>query len=474
MFKLLIVDDEKSVRYSFRKLLASSRYTLQEADGFDSALKIFAQNPPDLAIVDIEMPGKSGLELLKAIKDLSPLTPVIIVTAYGSGDRVIKAMKFGAYDYVEKPFDIPKLIALIEEALKATQSIPAQEAFTSQSDFKKTIGLTKNDNKIIGESPAIKEVYKLIGRVAASDASILVTGESGTGKELVASAIHTYSDRANKPFVTLNCAAIPETLLESELFGYEKGAFTGAAKDKPGKFEEANGGTLFLDEIGDMGLALQAKLLRVLQEGSFERLGSTRTQYANVRIITATNRNLEQLIQKKAFREDLYYRIRVVTIALPPLRLRKEDIPVLARHFLQKHARETRLENINIHPQALEIMLEYPWPGNIRELENTIKRAMILAKGNVITPELISKEFVPTPATFIPPPNRLGLYLSSETIGREGEIFSLVNSEVEKDLIFWALEKTSGNQAKAARLLGISRVMLHERMEKFQIQKHKS
>lgn len=467
------MDDEKSVRYSFRKLLTSSRYTLHEADGYESALKVFEQNTPDLAIVDIEMPGKSGLELLKAIKDMSPLTPVIIVTAYGSGDRVIKAMKFGAYDYVEKPFDIPKLISLIEEALKATQAIPAQEAFAGPPETKKTTGLTKNDNKLIGESPAIKEVYKLIGRVAASDASILVTGESGTGKELVASAIHTYSDRATKPFVTLNCAAIPETLLESELFGYDKGAFTGATKDKPGKFEEANGGTLFLDEIGDMGLALQAKLLRVLQEGSFERLGSTRTQYANVRIITATNRNLEQLIQKKSFREDLYYRIRVVTIALPPLRLRKEDIPVLARHFLQKHARETRLDNINIHPQALEIMLEYLWPGNIRELENTIKRAMILAKGNVITPELVSKEFVHAPTTTMATPNRLDQYLSNDTIRREGEIFSLVNSEVEKDLIYWALEKTSGNQAKAARLLGISRVMLHERMEKFQIQKHK-
>lgn len=467
MFKILIVDDENNVRYSFRKLLASSRYSLFEADHYEAAVKVFSEIKPDLAIVDIEMPGKSGLELLITFKEVAPLTPVIVVTAFGSGDRVIKAMKYGAYEYVEKPFEIPQLIALIEEALKTTQAIPIDEFAAVASKPASSRFAEKESDKIIGESPAIKEVYKLIGRVAASDASILVTGESGTGKELVARAIHKYSERVSKPFITLNCAAIPETLLESELFGYEKGAFTGATKDKPGKFEEAHGGTLFLDEIGDMGLALQAKLLRVLQEGAYERLGSTRTQHANVRIITATNRNLERLIQKKAFREDLYYRIRVVTIALPPLRMRKEDIPVLAKHFLLKHAHETRLENINIHPKAFEKMLEYPWPGNIREMENTIKRAMILAKGNIITPELLSKEFALSPPDEIFEHSGLDYYLSPELIEREGEIFGLVSDAIEKDLIQWAMEKTGNNQAGAARLLGISRVMLHERLEKF-------
>lgn len=471
MFKILIVDDENNVRYSFRKLLASSRYSLYEADQYETAVQVFSEVKPDLAIVDIEMPGKSGLELLKTLKELSPLTPVIVVTAFGSGDRVIKAMKFGAYEYVEKPFEIPQLIALIEEALKTTQAIPIDELTPVASKSSSKRFPDKETEKIIGESPAIKEVYKLIGRVAASDASILVSGESGTGKELVARAIHSYSDRVSKPFITLNCAAIPETLLESELFGYEKGAFTGAAKDKPGKFEEANGGTLFLDEIGDMGLALQAKLLRVLQEGTFERLGSTRTQHANVRIITATNRNLENLIQKKAFREDLYYRIRVVTIALPPLRMRKEDIPILARHFLLKHSRENRLENINIHPEAFEKMLEYPWPGNIREMENTIKRAMILAKGNIITPELLSKEFLLPPQAEVIAQSGLDHYLSPELMEREGEVFGLVSEAVEKDLIQWAMDKTGNNQAGAARLLGISRVMLHERIEKFKLLK---
>lgn len=472
MYKILIVDDESSVRYSFRKLLAGPRYTLSEADNYDKGIQVFNEVKPDLAIVDIEMPGKSGLELLKSLKEMAPHTPVIVITAFGSGDRVIKAMKFGAYEYIEKPFEIPQLIALIEEALKTTQAIPVDLITTSPAETKKPRPVTSGDDKIIGESPAIKEVYKLIGRVAASDASILVTGESGTGKELVARAIHTYSDRASKPFITLNCAAIPETLLESELFGYDKGAFTGANKDKPGKFEEANGGTLFLDEIGDMGLALQAKLLRVLQEGSFERLGSTRTQYANVRIITATNANLEALIGKKDFREDLYYRIRVVTIALPPLRLRREDIPLLARHFLKKHASESRLENITIHPEALEKMLEYPWPGNIRELENTIKRAMILAKGNVITADLLSKEFLPPVVRPLQPGEGLNHYLKTEFISREGKIFELTMSALEKDLIRWALEETGWNQAKAARKLGISRVMIHERIEKFGLEKN--
>lgn len=471
MYKILIVDDESSVRYSFRKLLAGSRYVLSEAENYEVGIKVFGELKPDLAIVDIEMPGKSDLELLQSFKEMAPHTPVIVITAFGSGDRVIKAMKYGAYEYIEKPFEIPQLISLIEEALKTTQAIPVDEITVSPANPKKKRFSHREDDKIIGESSAIKEVYKLIGRVAASDASILVTGESGTGKELVARAIHSYSERSSKPFITLNCAAIPETLLESELFGYDKGAFTGANKDKPGKFEEANGGTLFLDEIGDMGLAIQAKLLRMLQEGSFERLGSLRTQYANVRIITATNANLEALIQKKIFREDLYYRIRVVTIALPPLRLRKEDIPLLAKHFLKKHTHETRLENITIHPEALEKMMDYPWPGNIRELENTIKRAMILAKGNVITAELLSKEFMPPVVLPTQLEEGLNHYLKDEFIPREGAIFELVISSVEKDIISWALEKTGWNRAAAARLLGISRVMIHERMEKYGLEK---
>ena len=466
MYKILVVDDEKSVRYSFRKLFAGSRYTMYEAENFESAMESFKEIQPDIAIVDIEMPGKNGLELLKEIKTHYQETPVIMVTAYGSGDRVIKAMKHGAYDYVEKPFDIPYLFGLIDEALKASQPNLADNPSHHSS---KTLKKPNSEDKIIGDSPAIKEVFKLIGKVAASDASILITGESGTGKELVAKAIHTYSDRAAKPFIAMNCAAIPETLLESELFGYKKGAFTGANKDKPGKFEEAHSGTLFLDEIGDMSLPLQAKLLRVLQEGSFERLGSAKTQFADVRIITATNSNLESLIQKKEFREDLFYRIRVITIALPPLRLRKEDIPALAHHFLQKHVVNEKLPPMTIHTLAMEKMLEYSWPGNIRQLENTIKRAVILAKGPVLTADLLLKEFEPVVNQTNNQPFGLNYYLNAEFEKREGEIYQLVLREVEKELIVWALNKSGKNQVKAAKLLGISRVMLHERMEKFGI-----
>lgn len=470
MQKILIVDDEKSVRYSFRKLLNTGQYELYEAGGFDEALQVLQQISPDLSIVDIEMPGKSGLELLQELRTLKPLMPVLVMTAYGSGDRVIKAMKYGAYEYIEKPFEIPLLIRLIEEALASVRSSHSATGIKGAKDKTRA---SRDSNSpqamIIGESPAIKDVYKLIGRVASSDASILVTGESGTGKEMVARAIHHYSDRAHKPFIAVNCAAIPETLLESELFGYEKGAFTGANKDKPGKFEEAHQGTLFLDEIGDMGLSLQSKLLRVLQEGIIDRLGSSKSLRVDVRIVTATNRNLETLIARKAFREDLYYRIRVVTIALPPLRMRKEDIPLLVQHFLNKHLAEQKSEHVSLLPQTMQKLLEYSWPGNIRELENTIKRALILAKGNIISPDLIAPE-MPMGANAIAPKHApLDYYLQDEWLKQEGKIYDLAFQAFEKDLLQWALTQTSMNQAKAARLLGISRVMLHERIERYEL-----
>jgi len=466
MYKILIVDDEKSVRYSFRKLLKGAPYSLYEAENYESAMETLHSERPDLAIIDIEMPGKNGLDLLKVIQSEYNNFPVIMVTAFGSGDRVIKAMKHGAYDYIEKPFNIPHLLSVIKEALKTSsaQVVESQNSKPNANPPRKP-----SDEIIIGDSPAIKEVFKLIGRVAATDVSILITGESGTGKELVAKAIHNYSDRAGKPFVAVNCAAIPETLLESELFGYEKGAFTGATRDKPGKFDEANGGTLFLDEIGDMSLPLQSKLLRVLQEGQYERLGSTKTLVANARIITATNANLETMIRKKDFREDLFYRIRVITIALPPLRLRKEDIPALVTHFMEKHKAESRIGKISIQPEAMEQILGYNWPGNIRQLENTIKRAVILAKGNLITPEIISMEFDPAAAIKTQEGTGLESYLTDEISQKSGEIYDLVLRAVEKDMIRWALNKTEKNQAKTATLLGISRVMLRERINKFNI-----
>jgi DNA-binding NtrC family response regulator len=464
MYKLLIVDDEQSVRYSFKKLLSPFNYTLVEASNAIEALDLFQKEKPNLVILDIEMPGKDGIQVLKEIKGLSANVPVIIITAYGSGDRVIKAMKYGAYEYIEKPFDIPRLISVIEEALKntcisSTELVPDKE--------KISISAANSNDIIIGESAAIKEVFKLIGKVATSDASILIVGESGTGKELVANAIHRYSERVNKTFVALNCAAIPETLLESELFGYEKGAFTGADKQKLGKFEEANGGTLFLDEIGDLSLSLQAKLLRVLQEGTLERLGGSKTIKVDVRIVAATNRNLENDIITKAFREDLYYRLKVITISLPPLRMRKEDIPVLAKHFLAKHSMGQRTDNPSLHPNSIQCLTDYHWPGNIRELENVIKRAIILSKGNVIEPELLFEGFEKFVAQDPNDKSRLFAYLNSSIMLNEGNIFKLAVEEFEKDLLSWALSKTKGNQAQASKILGISRVMIHERLEKY-------
>ncbi len=473
MEKILIVDDEKSVRYSFSKILDQKKYTLYEAENFETALKQFREIKPDLAIVDIEMPGKSGLDVLQAFKSELPQTPVIMVTAFGSSDRVIRAMKFGAYEYIEKPFDIPVLIKLIDEALNSARPQKAEQPVKPTGAFTRNLSDDEscNDDRIIGESSAIKDVYKLIGRVAATDASILVTGESGTGKELVARAIHQYSDRCNQPFIAINCAAIPETLLESELFGYEKGSFTGATRDKQGKFEDANNGTLFMDEIGDMGLLLQSKLLRVLQEGKIERIGSSKSIKVNVRIIAATNRNLETLIARKLFREDLYYRIRVITISLPPLRMRKNDIPLLVEHFIKKHSLQLRTPSIQLLPETMDRIMHHQWPGNIRELENAIKRALVLSKGNLITPDLIQSENDQSKITNTPGVSPLDYYLTHDIEDQEGKIFDLVTRAIEKDLIIWALTKTSSNQLKAAKLLGISRVMLHERMERFGLEK---
>ena len=466
MYKLLIVDDEQSVRYSFKKLFNSAKYRIAEASNSDEAIASFNKERPNLVILDIEMPGKDGIQVLKEIKELSPKTPVIIITAYGSGDRVIKAMKYGAYEYVEKPFDIPRLIFIIEDALKNSST---DELILVEDPNKKKIAPLNREETIIGESNSIKEVFKLIGRVATSDASILIVGESGTGKELVARAIHKYSDRAHKPFIAINCAAIPEPLLESELFGYEKGAFTGADKQKPGKFEEANEGTLFLDEIGDMSLSLQAKLLRILQEGTIEHLGSTKPIKVDARILAATNRNLENDIITKVFREDLYYRLKVITISLPPLRMRKEDIPLLAQHFLIKHSKGGRSENLSVPPESIQRLTDYQWPGNIRELENVIKRAIILAKGNIISPDLLFEGIEKAVIQNTPERSKLFAYLNQQIVASEGEIYKLAIEEFERDLLQWALSKVGGNQLQAAKLLGISRVMLHERMEKYKL-----
>jgi two-component system nitrogen regulation response regulator GlnG len=469
MNKILIADDEKTVRYSFRKLLNREDYKVIEAATGLEALAVFSKEQPDLVVLDIEMPGLGGLEALKRIKATHPNVPVIIITAFGTTDRVIEAMKEGAFEYLEKPFDIEKLHSVIRQALEIRLMT---EGGIRLSPAEKESELP---DRIVGKSPAIKEVYKMIGKVAASDVSVLITGESGTGKELVARAIHHYSNRDDKPFLTINCAAIPDTLLESELFGFEKGSFTDAVKSKTGKFEMADRGTIFLDEIGDMSLPVQAKLLRVLQEGTFERLGSNATQQVNVRIIAATNKNLEQGILSRLFREDLYYRLKVITITLPPLRMRKEDIPLLTEYFVTRHSKSLNIAGITIPKETMEKLISFPWPGNVRQLENELKRALLLSKNQIITPDLINPQSIDTSFTdtseFSEPTDhetRFSILFPSHPEDYEGTLYNLIIRQAEKELIRRTLEYTGGNQAKAAKLLGISRVMLHDRLEKYQ------
>ncbi len=464
MHKVLIVDDEDSVRYSFKKLLREPAYRVLEAPDGEAAIAKVQADTPDLIILDIQMPGISGLEVLQRLKSFAPKIPVLMVTAYGNSDRVIAAMKHGAYEYIEKPFDIPRMKALIDEALEVGRLMRTEVLLEPQ------VSQDETADRIIGKCPAIQEVFKMIGRVAGSDVNVLLIGESGTGKELVARAIYQHSHRADKPFLAVNCAAIPETLLESELFGYEKGAFTGATKRKIGKFQQADGGTLFLDEIGDMSFSTQAKLLRLLQEGTFERLGGDETIQCNVRIVAATNKNLEAAIVEKVFREDLYYRLKVITINLPPLRGRKEDLPDLIQYFIGKHSAQLKSEPVSVAPETLQLLKDYAWPGNVRELENVLKRAILLCKSNVITPDIIADDLrlaeKPAENSKI---NRLALFVSGDLENYRGKLYETVMSELERELIIAALQKENGNQVRAAQLLGISRVMLHDRIEKYGI-----
>jgi two-component system nitrogen regulation response regulator GlnG len=460
-YKILVVDDESSVRYSFHRLLKDSEYLIDEAIDGKEVIKKVKDEDYDLVVMDIQMPKMNGLEVLKEIKLLKPKLLVILVTAFGTTDTAIEAMKFGAYDYLLKPFDVLKLKETIKKALEVSYLMKTQVVIETES-------FDRAKEKIVGSSLKMQEIYKLIGRVATSDVTVLIRGESGTGKELVARAIYQHSKRNDKSFLAVNCAAIPENLLESELFGYEKGAFTGAHQKRIGKFEQCDGGTIFLDEIGDMTPSTQTKILRVLQEGTFERLGGNETIKINVRIITATNKNLEEEIKNKNFREDLYYRLRVVTIEIPPLKERKEDIPQLTSYFISKSALELKREPVMISQEALQSLIEYDWPGNVRELENVIKNSFVLSKGNVILPETLSfavnkkleeEQFV---SEFFP-------FTENDIKKFEGDIMEKVISEVEKRLIIFALKQTGGNQVQASKLLGISRVMLRDRIDKYNI-----
>ena len=464
MYQILVIDDEESVGYSFQRLLQAPDYRVATALSAAEGLALLQRQPFDLIILDLRLPDASGLEVLQQIRSADPRAVVLVITAFGTTETAIEATLRGAFDYVLKPFEVPKIKAVIDDALQCSRLMRTEVILPPQQPA------GPGGDRMIGQSPVMQEVYKLIGRVAPSNVNVLLLGDSGTGKELVARAIYQYSSRAERPFLAVNCAAIPETLLESELFGYEKGAFTGAARRRIGKFEQADGGTIFLDEIGDMTLATQAKVLRVLQEGNFERLGSEQTVAVDVRVIAATNKDLEKAIAGGTFREDLYYRLKVITLTLPPLRLRREDIPGMVQYFLNKHAAGMGKPRLSLTEAALARLQQYHWPGNVRELENVIKRAMVLAKGNVITPELLESFFTEVGSERDTPAHTVLPEISDADLeAYRGQLYNKVMSETEKTLIAAVMRKTGGNQVQASKILGISRSMLRERIAKYRM-----
>lgn len=460
--KVLIVDDERNMHYSFQKILSQDLEVLSAHSG-EEGLSMLKKSHPDLVVMDIKMPGMGGLEALKLMRKIDSKVPIIMMTAYGTVDTAIRAMKYGAYEYLLKPFDVEKMKMVVGKALETGTMMNRAVHF----DFEKNKKSDDVGDQIVGSSESMQQVYKLIGQVAPQNVTALIRGESGTGKELVARALYHHSSRQKQPFLCVNCAAIPETLLESELFGYEKGAFTGAAERRIGKFEQVQGGTLFLDEIGEMSLQTQAKILRVIQSGEITRLGGTAIIQTDVRVIAATNRNLEEAIRHGQFREDLYYRLNIITIHLPSLRERREDIPELVRYFLDdwNTANNGRLKGID--KRALEDLMKYDWPGNVRQLENAIRRAAVLAKTDIITKqELQLENSLTVESQFDHEHSEQSLEDIVDRLMDESSGLPLLPA-AEKLLITKALQKTRNNQVRAAKLLGINRNTLRSRMQKY-------
>lgn len=461
---LMIVDDSRAIVRALEKHFSESGYDVSTAPDGETALKLFPQKMPDVVILDIKMPGMDGIEVLEKIKEMDPDAAVIMVTALEDMQTTIKAVQRGAYEYINKPIDIDKLEVTIRRALENRQ---LKERITHiASDSREEFRI----NNIIGKNPKIKEIFKIIGSVTNNRATVLITGESGTGKELVAKAIHFNSPFAASPFVAVNCTALTETLLESELFGHVKGAFTGAISDKKGKFEVAGDGTIFLDEVGEMSQSLQVKLLRVLQEKEFERVGGNTKIKCDARVIAATNTALEDKVAKGEFREDLYYRLKVVEINLPPLRERKEDIPLLVEYLLEKIARELHRKPKAVPPETMNVFLNYNWPGNIRELENMLMRAMVLAKGDILTPDLFHLGSAPTPSKVVPAAQEKAPQPPS--LPQPTQLKSLV--EVEREHIKLVLDTLNWNKKRACEVLGVSRPTLDKKIRDYNLEQKES
>jgi DNA-binding NtrC family response regulator len=473
MKNILLVDDDPAVSETLVGLFDKSEYRFHQLEDGNRAIEFIDNNTLDLVLLDVNLPSVSGLDILKEIKRRDATLPVIVISGFISTENAIEAMKEGAYEYITKPFQIERLMLTINKAVgdKHTHEAEEQPAEALQ--------LTR-DYEIVGKSPEIVEIAKLIGQVARSDAAVLIFGESGTGKELVARAIHRNSNRSEHPFLSLNCAALTESLLESELFGHEKGAFTGAYNRKLGKFELANQGTLFLDEIGDMSLTTQSKLLRALQEKTFERVGGENSVQVDVRVLAATNRSLVQAMKEGKFRVDLFYRLKVVTLYIPPLRERRVDIPILAEHFINQYSNMAQKSVQGISDEAMEVLGKYHWPGNVRELENNIHTAVVMSKNEFLQPEdfpifaesnqqaqldfeEIKDNYSSMFSEFLDPVMDKVLNVSS------GQVYYHLQSALEKVIISKTLERMKSNQVKTAEILGISRNTLRDRMQKFDL-----
>jgi two-component system response regulator HydG len=440
---ILVVDDDHAHRTMLRTLLSGWGYVISEADDGDVAIEMVRKQPFDLILMDIRMMKVSGLEALTTIKEFNPSIPIILMTAYSSVETAVEGLKKGAYDYLTKPLDFDELRLAMERAMDHTKLREENRI------LRESLGIHFDRRNIIGRSNAMEKLLETVAQVSQSDATILITGESGTGKELVAGAIHFNSPRDDKPFIKINCAAITETLLEAELFGHEKGAFTGADRRKEGKFRQADGGSLFLDEVSEMSLAMQVKLLRVLQERELTRVGGSEVIKVDVRVIAATNKNLIQEVDAGRFREDLFYRLNVITLPVPPLRDRREDIPLLAQHFLTLFSEKNSKQIKGFTPQAMDRMLKYDWPGNIRELMNVVERAVVLSRTQYLDEQDLS------------------LMKGDESYAEDIVPGNVPLEEVEKATILKTLEATGGNKSEAARRLGITRRTLHQKLRKY-------
>jgi len=460
---ILVIDDDDQLRKSFHKLLSEEGYIVVSAASGEAGVDLIKKQIPDLVVLDLRLPRMNGLETFHAIQQIDAKLPVIIMTAYGTTETAIEATKMGAFDYILKPFDIPDMLTIIKQGLEAGHFMRSPVDMDAVPE-------KATREAIIGRSEPMQEVYKAIGRVSSTDATVLICGESGTGKELVARALYHHSRRTDKPFLVINCVAIPENLLESELFGYEKGAFTGATHRRVGKIEQANKGTVFLDEIGDMPFSIQAKILRLLQEKNVERLGGREAIPVDVRIIAATNRDLERALIEGRFREDLYFRLKVVTISLPPLRERQSDIPLLTDYFISRYCAEMGMEIPGITKEAMQVFCNHTWQGNVRELANTIQKALIFNRGAPVRPEDVVQAISGKSSTKDTSRSKEQIIRQwareAMSAGIEKNPFDSCMEYITCILISEALNLTGGNRSRTAKLLGLSRPTLHSKIEK--------